>query len=153
MQWCGWLSNIVHIIKRGMWDMCTHKYLWIHKKRSSSAGKTKAETGNIFITHTNTWGDLDVGRLFGSTAVGDAGTLPLESNISRVRRSLAGFSHFVTRNLRTIEGFECLCSLRSKWESWSRSQGWLKPLFLSSWHDNDYIYTVECMKNHIFTWK
>lgn len=45
--------------------------------------------------------DSDVVRLLGSVSVGDAGTLPLESVISRVRRSLANFSHFVTRNLPT----------------------------------------------------
>lgn len=43
--------------------------------------------------------DSDMFRLLGSTSVGDVGTLPLESVIKRVRLSLDGFSHFVTRNL------------------------------------------------------
>lgn len=45
--------------------------------------------------------DSDVVRLRVSTLVGVEGTLPLESDISRVRRSLSGFSHLVTRNLPT----------------------------------------------------
>lgn len=54
--------------------------------------------------------DSDVVRLFGSVSVGDVGTLPLVSVMSRVRLSLVDFSHFVTRNLPTARTVTaCLC--------------------------------------------
>ena len=52
------------------------------------------------VSRTPTCWDSDVVRLLGSNSVGDVGTLPLESDINRVLRSRAVFSHFVTLNLR-----------------------------------------------------
>lgn len=52
------------------------------------------------VSRTPTCWDSDVVLLLGCVSVGDVGALPLESEMSSVRRSRVDLSHFVTRNLR-----------------------------------------------------
>lgn len=71
--------------------------------------------------------DSEVVRLLGSTSAGDVGMLLLESVISRARLSLAGCTHFVTRNLPTAR------TVTSPW--WlRRASGLCANGFLMSGH-------------------
>lgn len=96
-------------------------YTGCQRGRARWETKTKRDTDEEVSRIPTCW-DSDVVRLLGSASVGDVGTLPLESVISRVRLSLVGFSHLVTRNLRQHKGvFECFCSLGFKWGTRSRT--------------------------------
>lgn len=77
-------------------SFCKHKQPG--KEPKGTQREQKRDTDEEVSRIPTCW-DSDVVRLLGSTSVGDAGTLPLESVISRVRLSRAGFSHLVTRNL------------------------------------------------------
>lgn len=92
----------MHIIKRAQTScgayMHTHASFCMHYLYTGCQWGRDQWDEDVSMIPTS-W-DSDVVRLWGAASVGDVGTLPLESVISNVRLSLAGFSHFVTRNLK-----------------------------------------------------